>query len=223
MLSFVYYHIVHSLFAQVSTIDMPFLVQNALNSKLLIALGLLTMLQVWRAKKISILFLGVFFGWVFLDSFLLFLHGFDKVILILSFIYVIFSFYYSIFWKLELEDASYHPCFNLSDINIRPTYPVQVELTLPEGEVYSGWISNLDDESCFVLLDEKWDELRGRLNLKIFFEGYEFESFARVVSTYGAGLGLKLNSRPKKQSSSSLGWGDFYDIMSDRGYVQNII
>lgn len=223
ILSFVYYHIIHALSAQVSAIDVNFLVENALNSRLLIVLGVLTVLQVWMAKKVSVFFLGVFLGWVFFESFILFSNDFNKFILILSFIYLIFAFYYLIFWKLELEDASYHPKFDLCDIKLRPVYPVAVNLTLRSGETYSGLISNLGENSCYILLDEKWDELRGHLDAKIHFEGNEFDSYAQVVSTYGPGIGLKFRPKRSAESSRSLGWTDFYDIMSDRGYVQNII
>lgn len=223
ILSFVYYHVIHALFAQVSAVDSSFLFQNASNSRFLIALGLLTVSQVWMAKKVSVVFLAVFLGWIFIESFVLFLSDFNKFILILSFIYLIFAFYYLIFWKLELEDASYHPRFDLSDIKLRPTYPVKVDLKMRNGESYSGLISNLGENSCYILLDEKWEELRGHLDAKIYFEKNEFESYAQVVSSYGPGVGLKFKSRKPAENSRSLGWTDFYDIMSDRGYVQNII
>lgn len=223
ILSFVYYHIIHSLSAQVSALDVNFLIENALSSRLLIAFGLLSVLQVWMAKRISVLFLGVLFLWIFLESFVLFLDDFNKLTLILSFIYLIFAFYYLIFWKLELEEASYHPKFNLNDIRLRPAYPVKVKLTLSEGEVYTGHISNLGENSCYILLDEKWDMIRGELELQIYFEENQFDSYAQVVSMYGPGIGLRFKLKGPEENAGSLGWTDFYAIMSDRGYVQNIL
>lgn len=221
--SYAYYHITQALFAQVSALEADFLWQNILNSKILIGLGLLTMLQIWQAKKISVFFMAVIFGWIFLASFRMFLINFDKILLLLSFVYLVFAFYYLIFWKLELEDASYHPKFDLNDIKLRSTYEVDVELKLESGELYTGRISNLDENSCFILLDEKWDELRGMLDVKVLFEGDEFECSGQVVGRYGPGIGLKFNSKASEMNSTFLGWRDFYDIMSDRGYIQNTI
>lgn len=223
ILSLVYHHIIHSLSAQVSALEVDFLVENIMQSRPLLALAALAIFQVWMAKKVSVVFLGGLLVWVFIESFLLFLNDFNKFILILSFIYLIFAFYYFIFWKLELEDASYHPKFELNDIKLRPAYPIPVSLVLKGGERYSGLISNLGENSCFILLDEKWDELRGHLEAKVYFEGNEFDSYAQVVSTYGPGIGLKFKTKRSEENSGSLGWTDFYDIMIDRGYVQNII
>lgn len=221
-LSFIFYHITQALFVQVSVVEPSFLIEQVLDSKLMIALGLISLIQVWRARRSSLLFMTLFFCHVFLEGFMLFLADFDKVLLLLSFVYLIFAFYYLIFWKLELEDAIYHPHFSLNDIRLRPRYPIDIEIKLEGGKSYTGFLSNWGESSCFVLLDEKWDEIRGHLKLKIMFEGHEFESFAQVVSVYGPGVGLKFTPQ-KESNSAALEWRHFYDIIDDRGYAQNIL
>lgn len=216
-LSFVYYHIVLSLFHQTSAIEWSFTLTNAQTSTPILVLGFLSLISIWYVWPISKYLTPLFMLLVFFKTFSLFFISFDKVLLLLNFTYLVFAFYFWLFWKLELKEAHYHPGFNQNDIEMRPKYDVKVEVVEEGGKVYLGWLTNWDESSCYILLNEKWVDLRGKIKVLIKFEKDSFQSEAQIVSSYGPGIGVKFNSIDEKKSP--LGWSDFYDIMSDRGYL----
>lgn len=211
----IYIYISLSLFEQSSVLDREFALSVFWSNLPLLGLYMLTLGTIWFAKPISKLFLAVYLLSAFGITFPLFIYEFEKDLLFLNFIFLISGFYFWIFWKLELNEASYVPRFELNELNIQPDQRIPVKIKQVQKQ-YKAILTNWDSNSCFVILEQSWEEISGSLTVELNFEGQVFENEGKVVSSYGPGVGIKFTPR---ENSGSLNWNHFYDIINDRGYI----
>lgn len=210
-----YIYISLSLYEQNSMLEKAFLMNVVKSHYPILALAFMTVVTVWLAKPISKIFLAAYLLSALGVTFPLFIYGFEKDLLFLNFIFLVSGFYFWIFWKLELAEATYNPKFELNELDPYPSQKLPLKIIQGEKQ-YKALLTNWDESSCFVILEQSWEELRGVVKVEIYFEGQVFEAQGIIVSLYGPGLGIKLISR---ENIEPLNWQQFYDIINDRGFI----
>ncbi|MEC7183430.1 MAG: hypothetical protein VXW15_12000 [Bdellovibrionota bacterium] len=172
-----------------------------------------------RAKKYSKTLLALFFIHISVYSFFLFFKNFDKIILVLNFFYIVFSFYFYINWSFELKKAVYLPSYTPYDIGNKTYYDLRGKVVSNKsGQKVSGYIVNWDQEGCFFYSEDPiLQDFRGKLTIEIDYEGLTFTQKAEIVTSYYGGKGIKflLEGDSKK---SRYTWNDFFKIIGDRGF-----
>ena len=179
-----------------------------------------SLLTVAGLSFISVLFLSSFAPMLFLifcalslyKSAIYFTIDFDKLILILSFLYVILSYNFYQFLKMELREPFYNPNFPL---NIIPSYknillPVKVKKA---GIEYDAHLTNWGANGFFCKLIGDGNP-RGVVEIEATIDGHSFFAEGVVVTRVRGGLGVRI----RKSLIPEMGWIDFYGIISELGY-----
>lgn len=169
-----------------------------------------------HSEKVLLVCLIVIVG----KNFYLLSHSFNKLTLALSFIYLIFAFYFFITWELEVTMASFNPNFSSYDLEKESRFRLHARIFENEEdkEGKSALITNLDEGSCFLLLP---DNLSFELNpaikylLESHYEGVCFRHRARIVASYDRGVGLVYEEFPDARVS----WSELYKVCSERGLM----
>ena len=179
-------------------------------------LFIFTFFSVYYVKKVSkfliIIFLGIIFTW----NFYLFFEDFNKLLMLLSFIFFVVSLYFVGVWNFELEEAIYSPNFSLNDLEIRPLNNFRVWVETLSGDKIDGLLTNWDKNSCFFVPREKVSIFPQELTLNIIFEETNYSQKGQVVSAFGKGVGIRFNFR--EESGSFLNWNTFFNLIDDRSY-----
>lgn len=187
---------------------------------LIIFLGLLSSYMILNIKKYSKLVLFLCLSIIVGKSFILLSTSFNKLTLGLNFIYLIFAFYFFISWELEVALASFNPLFSAQDLEKESRFKLQALVSLSENseELLEVRITNIDEESCFLLLPEN-AQLKmkpfGRYYLTSYYEGVCFTHQARLVSSYDRGLGFSFEN----YKDIRLSWSELYKVCLERGFV----
>lgn len=148
-------------------------------------------------------------------NFILLSSSFNKLILALNFIYLIFAFYFFVMWEMEMAKASYNPLFSRFDLEKEKRFAIKGTIQGEELEPVTAYVTNIDEYSSFIYLPEnqvKLEPVKSYI-LKTNFEGVEFEHPVRVVSAYDRGYGLVL----VKTSKNCPDWSDLYKVCLERG------
>ncbi len=181
------------------------------------------LLSVAGVSFISILFLNSF-GPIFFLVFCLvslykssvyFLIDFDKLILILSFLYVILCYNFYQFLRLELKEPFYNPNFPL---NIIPSYknkllPIKIK---KNGIEYDAHLTNWGLNGFFCKLIGEGTP-KGIIEIEALINGHSFFAEGLIVTRVNGGVGIRI----KKSLIPEMGWVDFYGIISELGFRPN--
>jgi hypothetical protein len=156
------------------------------------------------------------------ENFILLSGSFNKLILVLNFIYVIFAFYYYIVWELEVELACFNPKYTRYDLVKEDRFPLKALIVTDneEAKKFSVHLTNIDDQSCFVLLEPHEKEevsVKNNYQLLLNFDGVEFTTKASIVSRYDRGYGFMFEKRKSELGRPS--WSDLYYVCLERGIV----
>ena len=148
--------------------------------------------------------------------------SFNKLILGLNFVYLIFAFYFFITWELETAKASFNPLFSKRDLEKETRFHLQgqIENMTTGSAALTIFITNIDEKSCFALLDSTNDpnaklDSSAQYRLKATYEGVEFLHDAELVSSYDRGVGLEF--KQVKKENYQLDWSDLYKVCLERG------
>ncbi len=192
------------------------------NHYIVLATTLLSVYTAIKFKKYS--------QWVLLSSviliagenFILLSASFNKLILVLNFIYVIFAFYYYVVWELEVELACFNPNFTRYDLVKEDRFPLKATLIedSEQARKIAVHLTNIDEQSCFVLLEHSQiDEVsqKNKYQLLLSFDGVDFNTEAIIVSRYDRGYGLMFEKR--KSQIGRPNWSDLYHVCRERGIV----
>ena len=213
-----YLQIIHSLRNGESAASLESFISLLKLQPALIGAFVLSFISIFFATMGSRFFFLAFQFLIIGQSLMMFIETFDKVILVLNFVYILSAYYFYLFWNLEMSEAFYKPFFHKASIGrvVSQNLPVEVR---SEGISLDGKISNWDHSGLFVHLDDHAKLLSGKVLLKIKFEDLDFSNTAQVISRYGNGVGLRILPTSKE----GLSWDQFYDIIDDRGLrpVQN--
>lgn len=158
-------------------------------------------------------------------NFIMLATSFNKLILGLNFIYLIFAFYFFVTWELEIAKASYNPQFSKNDLEKGTRFSLKGRVENDKGESFDVLVTNIDHDSCFALVDTPQpQELISSLNsaskyrLIAEYEGIKFTHLAELTSTYDQGIGLNLVK--EKEPATLLNWSDLYKVCLERGLFE---
>ncbi|MDO9182837.1 MAG: hypothetical protein Q7U04_10540 [Bacteriovorax sp.] len=220
ILSLIYLHAIYSLSMGQSLLSLLSAKSFFTNHYLIISLTIITSLMVLKIKKYSEVFLLFCLIAIVGKNFILLSHGFNKLTLVLNFIYLVFAFYFFISWELEVAMASFNPRFSSHDLEKESRFKLM-------GKLYSGeteqvgievFITNIDSSSCFLLLPKGVDlnlKTAKKFNIESNYEGVCFKNNAQLVSLYDRGIGLIFENAPDRR----LSWSELYKVCLERGLM----
>ena len=214
ILSFIFLQIVHETAVGRSAIDKKTLFLLLEKHRMLFVLGVVTLILTYYGKKLAKYFFVFYASGIIVLSLQAFVGSFDKIILILNFIYILLSYYFYFLFASELNQSLYSPGFANNSIGAKCEYDLPVSLERPKIEDF-GKLSNWDRESCFVAVNDGNKLPRGNINLSIIFEGQKFSFQGIVGSRVGQGIGIRIKSDNERKMFD---WLDFYEIIQSRGY-----
>lgn len=220
ILSLVYLQAIHSLAIGRSLFSFISLRSFALDHYFVLTLTAITGYMVSKVKKYSEVFLLICLIVIIGKSFFLLSDSFNKLTLILNFIYTVFAFYFFITWELEVGQASFNPNFTSNDLVKEARFKLGGVIRL-DGDQESAvpvHVTNIDQESCFLLLPEGVNinlDPAAIYSLESNFEGVRFQNQARLVSSYDRGIGLIFS----KPTDARVSWSELYKVCLERGFV----
>lgn len=153
-----------------------------------------------------------------LKSGILFFEGFDKVLLLLNFVYISCAFYFYQLIILELEEAFYNPNFTKRDLSV--IGKLQNVKIIAEGQQIEGLVTNMDKGSLFIKTDGPQLQLPQKVKIEVQYLGRPFFIIGNIMTSYSNGVGLKIENG-ENSSNNDLGWNELYDILKDRGIIRN--
>ncbi len=219
-LSLVYLQAVYSLSIGKSLFSLALVSSFLANHYLILSLTLFTAFMILKIKKFSALLLLACLIVIVGKSFFLLSSSFNKLTLVLNFVYLVFAFYFFITWEQEVGLASYNPKFSKNDLEKETRFNLQAKLLTVDDQLegVSALITNIDEASCFLLLQGapgfRLNPSRKYL-LESTYEGVRFQQIARVVSSYDRGVGLVFNESPDSRYS----WKALYKVCLERGIM----
>jgi hypothetical protein len=220
ILSLVYLQAIYSLSNGQSLFSLASLRSFFVNHYLILALTILAGYMVMKIKRFSEIFLLACLLAIVARNFILLSGSFNKLTLVLNFIYFIFAFYFFITWELEVALASFNPKFFDADLEKESRFKLKAMIGLDkEGkDAIPVCITNIDEEGCFLLIPKdakiELDPLR-QYYLESKFEGVRFSHSARLVSSYDRGIGLVFD----ESADSRVSWSELYKVCLERGIV----
>lgn len=188
------------------------------NQYIILILSVVAGYMVLKIKKFSEYALLVCLVVIVGKNFILLSDSFNKLILVLNFIYLLFAFYFYITWDLEVGFASFNPKFSNYDLEKESRFRINANISTRDFRysLRNAKITNLDEGSCFLLLEEKIHlNSKEQYFLESVFEGVCFRHQARVVSHYGNGIGLVFENAPEERFS----WTELYKVCLERGIM----
>ncbi|MGZ3789265.1 MAG: hypothetical protein ACXVLQ_12125 [Bacteriovorax sp.] len=219
-LSLVYLQAVSSLSIGSSLFSLASLRSFFVDHSIILAITSLTVFMVVKIKKYSEILLLLCLTMIVGKSFILLSGSFNKLTLVLNFIYLVFAFYFFVSWELEVALASYNPLFSIYDLEKEPRFKLTANISPSEdgSGAAQARITNIDEESCFLLLAPGADfELNTsrKYYLDANFEGVHFRQRAQLVSRYDRGVGLVFEDFPDARVS----WSVLYKVCLERGLM----
>ncbi len=141
---------------------------------------------------------------------------FNKFILTMLFVFLIFSYYFFVALALELAKASLNPNFEKDEL-FEPMLH-KLDVIIESGELkIEGYLTNWDESSCFVVFSQEAQlNSNTSIELELNYDGHRFHQSGKISTViYNKGIGINfLNSQKEKVS----GWSEYFDRISDLGY-----
>lgn len=184
---------------------------------LTILVGIIAFYFCFKVKKYSKYLLLFFMVVVSLKTFFILSSSFNKLVLGLDFIFIMFSFYFFTEWELFLDQAATSPNFTTYDCEKESRFPITGQLVLA-SELIPFRLTNIDEKGCFILLSNEYQlklNFGDELLIKVQYENVEFESLAIYLSRYENGYGFSFDTSIKNRRSLS----GLYQVCLDRGLL----
>ena len=216
--SLVYLHVIISLDSGVSALNLEVFLKLIWTKKHLLIFNILALVTVINARSISKVMFSIFIGIMLYEGLMVFFNNLDKLILVMNASYLIISYFFYLFWHLELKEAIYRPGFTKSMIGSKSVYDINVDVEAEFKDPVSGYLTNWNDNSCFLILTNNYEnDLRNTVKVTLYFESNVFVQWGEIITSYGDGIGIKFFMNEQNEDKS-LDWGDLYQIVTDRGY-----
>ena len=125
-------------------------------------------------------------------------------------------------WEIEITKACFNPKFWKNDLEKSKRFKMLSHIRQVGGKSLStAQITNLDEKSCFLLVEKMADlnELKlsdVKIELVTELEGIQFESIGEVISVYDQGVGVKFVNLLDK-SNTKAEWSELYKVCLERG------
>jgi hypothetical protein len=221
MFSLVYLQAIYSLSRGESLLTIEAAKSFLKNHYLIFLTTIVTIFMVGNLKKHSDKLLMFCLVLITGKNFIMLAASFNKLILGLNFIYLIFAFYFFVTWELEIAKASYNPLFSRRDLEKDSRFHLKGSMTnLETGLTTEVLITNIDDHGCFALLTPQDSEgiktTSARYKLAAHYEGVEFTHEAYLISSYDRGVGLEF-LKSQKDVDTQLDWSELYKVCLERG------
>ena len=219
-LSLVYLQAIYSLSIGRSLFSLVSLRSFFIDHYIIIFLTIVTSLMVMKIKKYSEIMLMICLITIVGKNFILLSDSFNKLTLVLNFLYLIFAFYFFITWELEVGLASFNPKFSIHDLEKESRFKMKANVYINENtqEGAKAYITNIDEGSCFLLLDEATNfntNSSKKYFIESVYEGIHFRNHAQIVSSYDRGIGLVFLDSPDARVS----WSELYKVCLQRGMM----
>jgi len=212
ILSLFFLSVMESLEEGISALDIQGFIGFLDQNTFLLVSAFLSFLSILLLSSTAPMFFLIFCLVALYKSILYFIIDFDKLILILSFVYIVLCYNYYQFLKLELKEPFYNPNFPL---NIIPSYkskllPVKIKRA---GVEYEAYLTNWGLNGFFCKLVDEGTP-KGVVEVEITIAGHSFFAEGIVVTRVFGGVGVRV----RKSLIPEMGWADFYGIINELGY-----
>ncbi len=222
--SLVYLQAIYSLSKGISLLSLEETKAFFTNHSFILALTAVTLYMIIKIKKHSDKMLLLCLSVITAKNFIMLAASFNKLILGLNFVYLIFAFYFFVTWELEIAKASYNPNFSENDLEKESRFQLKGKIENADGaEAFEVHITNIDENSCFALINKENTALfiAQLKNNEVYlltaeYEGVEFTHKAQLTSTYDRGIGLDFIKENK--TDMRLNWSDLYKVCLERGF-----
>lgn len=178
---------------------------------------LVSSISVFLLKKASRP-LFIFTSLVVIGATLKNLYGdFSKLIIIALFLYTLITYYFYQFLSIEVAESYYNPLYNEDDLFAPMLKRLECEIKDAKGNTMSGWMTNWNENGCFVYLGDQEMTLQGKsYDVILALAERPFMAKASVASKSadGKGIGLKLENKAHDEFS----WKDYHSIVDQMGY-----
>jgi hypothetical protein len=219
--SLVYLQAIYSLSRGESILNIEALKTFFKNHYLILTVNLITIFMVVRIKKHSDKMLLLCLTLITGKNFIMLAASFNKLILGLNFVYLIFAFYFFVTWELEIAKASFNPLFSKRDLEKDTRFHLKGQIeNVTNGSTVDVLVTNIDENGCFALIATTNDseaklESSAQYRLKANYEGKEFIQEAELISSYDRGVGLEF--KRVKTPDYQLDWSELYKVCLERG------
>jgi hypothetical protein len=218
VLSLIYLQAIYSLSRGISILSIDGLKSVILNNYFIISMTAVALYSIYKIKKRSAPLLLLCLTLIVGKSFILLSGSFNKLTLVLNFIYLIFAFYFFITGELEVVLASFNPLFSKYDLEKESRCKMDATISLDDknATVFNALITNIDHDSCFLLLTnnaEKTLPVSKIYYIESNFEGVIFKHEAHLVSSYSNGRGFRFG----RANDSRVSWSELYKVCLERG------
>jgi hypothetical protein len=142
--------------------------------------------------------------------------NFNKVLMIVLFIYVCiaYAFYQLLTWTFSR--AVFSPNFKIDNLHAPMAH--RIPLTLIVGEsVLGGYLTNWDSEGAFVYLENAWGDSAKKASLELVIQGEKFGAKGSVVTVTMDGMGIGLEW-DKDSISEKRSWSSLIEHFNDLGW-----
>lgn len=219
--SLVYLQAIYSLSRGESILNVEALKSFLKNHYLILAANLITIFMVVKIKKHSDKMLLLSLTLIAGKNFIMLAASFNKLILGLNFVYLIFAFYFFVTWELEIAKASFNPLFSKRDLEKDTRFHLKGQIeNVTNGSMVDVLVTNIDENGCFALIAATNDpatklESSAQYRLKANYEGVEFIQDAELISSYDRGVGLEF--KRVKTPDYQLDWSELHKVCLERG------
>ena len=219
--SLVYLQAIYSLSRGESILSIEVIKSFFQNHYFILIINFITITMIIKIKKNSDKMLAFCLAMITGKNFIMLAASFNKLILILNFIYLVFAFYFYVTWELELIKASFNPLFSKRDLEKETRFHLNAQIeNISNGSHTDVVVTNIDENGCFVLLSSASHPSKDFYStnnciLKIVYEGVEFSHEAQLISRYDRGVGLEFKHTQKDYNK--LNWSDLYKVCLERG------
>ncbi len=148
------------------------------------------------------------------------LANFDRVLLVLLFLYVVLSF----FFILQITEELNQPYYKLKKYRSRLLNRTKlkfnciIESRLENGQELVAQLIDWNEKGCSILLVNEFKVEFKKLNFTIDFNGHQFSNVGTVLAKDGQLLGIKFDTENR-----NFAWKDLYEVLYDYGHESNYI
>lgn len=219
--SLVYLQAIYSLSRGESILNIEALKTFFKNHYIILAVNLITLYMVVKIKRHSDKMLLLCLTLIAGKNFIMLAASFNKLILGLNFVYLIFAFYFFVTWELEIAKASFNPLFTRRDLEKDSRFHLKGQIeNVTNGSTVDVLVTNIDENGCFALIASTNDpstklDTSAQYRLKANYEGVEFTQEAELISSYDRGVGLEF--KQIKTPDHQLDWSELHKVCLERG------
>jgi hypothetical protein len=146
---------------------------------------------------------------------------FNKVLMIVLFIYVCmtYAFYQLLTWTFSR--AVFSPNFRVDDLHAPMAHRIPVTLNAGEA-VLRGYLTNWDTDGAFVYLECAWNDSAAEATLELVIGGEKFGAKGSVVTVAmdRMGIGLEWDEKPIREARS---WSSLIELFDNLGWTPHLL